>query len=314
MFCLWAFGALWFDFPLAPRSTAGLFAAAVIAAGIFLRPMRVRIIAIGGLSAIVMIWWFSQPPSHNRNWQQDVAQLPWAEVNGDEITLHHIRNFDYVTETDYIPRWETRTVRLSEITGVDLFINYWGSPWMAHPIVSFQFANAAPVCFSIETRKEKGETYSAIGGLYRRYELICIAADERDVIRLRTNYRKGEESYLYRTTLGPEPSRQRFMEYVATINSLREQPRWYNAITTNCTTAIRSQHPAGSRIPWDWRILVNGKIDEMLFAKGSLVSAGLPFPALRQKALINPAAQSAGQSRGFSRLIRERSLPATTTP
>ena len=129
-----------------------------------------------------------------------MAQEPWAEINGDEVTLHNVRNCDYRTETDYTPRWETRTVRLSQLTGIDLAINYWGSPWMAHPIASFQFADAPPLCFSIETRKEIGESYSAIGGLYRQFELIYIVADERDVIRVRTNFRHGEDVYLYRTT------------------------------------------------------------------------------------------------------------------
>ena len=92
----------------------------------------------------------------------------------------------YHTAIDYTPRWETRTVRLSQITGIDLAINSWGSPWIAHPIVSFQFAAAQPLCFSIETRKKSGQSYSMIGGLYRQFELIYIVADERDVIRVRS--------------------------------------------------------------------------------------------------------------------------------
>ncbi len=316
--CLWAFGALWFDFPYAPRAVAGLFAAALLAVTVFPPARRVRPRAMAGGIALVMAWWFAQQPRHDRVWQTDVAQLPWAEVNGDEVILHNIRNCGYRTETDFTTQWETRTVRLSQMTGVDLFINYWGSPWMAHPIASFQFADGPPVCFSIETRKEEGESYSAIGGLYRQYELICIAADERDVIRLRTNYRQGEDSYLYRTTITPEGSRERFMEYVETINSLRDKPRWYNAITTNCTTAIRSQHPTGERLPWDWRILVNGKGDEMLFERGAIATHGLSFAELKRGALINPAAQAADQSPDFSRLIRADrpglNLPPSSDP
>jgi hypothetical protein len=237
-------------------------------------------------------------------WQPEVAQLPWAEIRGDEVTLHNLRHCEYRSATDFTPRFEMRTVRLSQITGIDMFINYWGSPWMAHPIVSFQFAEGPPVCFTIETRKEQGESYSAIGGIYRQYELICIAADERDVIRVRTNFRKGEDAYLYHTKITPARARERFLEYVGTINDLRERPRWYNAVTTNCTTAIRAQHPASERMPWDWRMLVNGKADEMLFERGLIVTDGLAFAELRQKALINAAAQAADASPDFSRLIR----------
>ena len=253
----------------------------------------------------MLVVWRRQVPRLDRVWQAEVGQLPWAEIKGDEVTLYNIRNFDYRTGTDFTPRWETRTLRLSQLTGVDMFSNYWGSPWMAHPIVSFQFADAPPVCFSIETRKEAGESYSAIGGVYRQYELIYITADERDVIRLRTNYRKGEDSYLYRTSITPERARERFMEYLNTINGLRERPRWYNAITTTCTTAIRAQHPAGERLPWDWRVLVNGKGDGMLFEQNALITDGLTFADLRPRALINSAALKADQSPDFSRLIRE---------
>ena len=139
-----------------------------------------------------------------------------------------------------------RAVRISQITGVDVAIDYWGSPWIAHPIASFQFADAPPLCFSIETRKKLGQTYSTIGGLYRQFELIYIAADERDVIHLRTNYRN-EDIYLYRTTISPARARERFLEYIHSLNALRNKPRWYNAITTNCTTSsARSIHPGSA--------------------------------------------------------------------
>jgi len=298
----WISGALYYDGPV--KLLAGIQAVALLALFIFVRGWWRKLGIFAAWFAIVLVWWLMLKPSNERNWQPDVAQAAWAEINGDEVTLHNVRNCDYRTETDFTPRWETRTVRLSQITGVDLFINYWGSPYMAHPIASFQFADALPVCFSIETRKEVGEKYSAIGGLYRQYELACIAADERDVVRLRTNYRKGEESYLYRTRVTPERARQRFLEYVATINGLRERPRWYNALTTNCTTGIRTQHPPSERVPWDWRMLVNGKSDEMLYERDAIATGGLPFAELRKKALINTAAQAADQAPDFSTRIR----------
>lgn len=300
---LWETGAVYFDGQSSLLAAAQ--AIAMLAVLVFVRRWWRRLAVFCAWFALLLIWWLTQQPSNDRTWQPDVAQLAWAEIKGDEVTLHNIRNCDYRTETDFTPQWETRTVRLSQMTGVDLFINYWGSPWMAHPIVSFQFADALPICFSIETRKEVGEKYSAIGGIYRQYELAYIAADERDVIRLRTNYRKGEDSYLYRTTIKLDKARERFLEYVATINDLRDRARWYNAVTTNCTTAIRAQHPASERIPWDWRMLVNGKGDEMLFERNAFATGGLPFAEFRQKALINTAAQAADKSPEFSRLIRE---------
>jgi hypothetical protein len=175
---------------------------------------------------------------------------------------------------------------------------------MAHPIASFQFADTPPVCFSIEVRREIGESYSAIGGFFRQYELIYVVADERDVIRVRTNFRRGEDVYLYRTTATPAQARERFMDYIAALNQLHDQPRWYNAATTNCTTSIRTQRAAARRAPWDWRILFNGKADELMFERGSLATDGLSFAELKTRSLINAAAKVADGAPDFSRLIR----------
>jgi hypothetical protein len=301
----WVFGALFYDMPFLNQAAAWFWLGSAATMLLFIRQAWRKSLFIGLAFVGVLSWWLKLQPQANREWQPDVAQLPWAEVVGDEVTIHNVRNFDYRTTTDYTANWETRKVRLSQLTGIDLFINYWGSPWMAHPIASFQFKDAPPICFSIETRKEVGEKYSAIGGFYRQYELICIAADERDIVRVRTNYRTGEDSYLYRIPVSPERARERFMEYVATMNGLRNKPRWYNAATTNCTTAIRTQRPASERAPWDWRILLNGKADEMLYERKAFVTDGLSFPELREKAHINTAAQAADKSPDFWKLIRE---------
>jgi hypothetical protein len=301
---VWAFGALHYDFPMAKTVVAWVFAVLVIAAIVFLRGPVKKIGAVFLAFALVLIWWLTLKPSNDGNWQPDVAQTAWAEINGDEFTFHNVRNCEYRTDTDYTPHWETRTVRLSQITGIDLAIDYWGSPWIAHPIVSFQFADAPALCFSIEIRKTLGQSYSTIGGLYRQYALIYVVADERDVIRLRTNYRN-EDIYLYHTTAPPDRARERFLEYVRSLNALRTQPRWYNAITTNCTTAIRDQRPTSERVPWDWRILLNGKADELLYERHAIATGGLPFGELKQRSLIDARARAADNDPNFSQLIRE---------
>jgi len=306
----WAFGALWFDCPVAapghPVAVAYLVTALVLLT-LWATGRRLAAVAAVLLASLVTLWWGFLKPSNDRNWQPDVSREPWAEVNGDLVTLHNVRNFDYRPDNksgENNPCWETRTVRLSQLTGIDAFLNFWGISWMAHPILSFQFKDAPPVAISIETRKEKGEGYSALGGLYRQFELVYVVADERDVIRVRSNYRDGEEVYLYRTTMPQEEVRERFLEYIRSMNELHAHPRWYNAITANCTTAIRSQRSIAARSPWDLRILKNGHIDEMFYERGLLKAEGLPFAELKQRALINPAAKAADQDPEFSHRIR----------
>lgn len=310
---LWAFGALWYDSPL---PSVGRKIAAVLFLGLlgylwFPRKWKQRAVALC-LTGAVMAWWFTLSPREDRPWQPDVSRTAYAEIQGDVVIFHNVRNCDYRTETDYTPRWETRTVRLSNLTGVDMALTYWGSPYMAHPIMSFQFEDAPPLCFSIETRKEIGESYSSIGGFFRQYELIYIVADERDVVRLRTNFRTGEDVYLYRLNLSPEQARGRFMDYVTALNKLHDKPHWYNAATTNCTTAIRTQHAAKNRAKWDWRILVNGKGDEMLYERGALKTGDLSFPDLKRRSHINPLVKAAADSPDYSTLIRSN-LPSEPT-
>ena len=300
----WAFGALYFDFPKAGALTAFLFVLVLLTAIIFVPGNLLKLAIVFGASALVALWWFTLKPSNDRAWQPDVAQTAWAQINGDEVTVHNVRNCDYRTEADFTPHWETRTVLLSQMTGIDVAINYWGSPWIAHPIVSFQFSDALPLCFSIETRKTIGETYSAVRGLYRQYTLIYVVADERDSIRVRSNYRR-EDVYLYHTLASPAQARQRFREYINTINALHEKARWYNAVTSNCTTSIRAQRAAELRTPWDWRILFNGQIDEMLYQDHAFATGGLPFMELKHRSLINERARAADKDPDFSRLIRE---------
>lgn len=305
----WAAAALYVDLPV---QGAGLSAAIVylttLAAALVLIPGSWRKVAacVVGFVA-VLAWWLTLAPSNDRNWQEDVSQTPWADIDGDKVTIHNVRNFDYRTETDYTPHWETRSYDLKDIRGADLFITFWGSPWIAHPIVSFQFGDGDHVAFSVETRKEVGEEYSAFRGFFRQYELIYIIADERDLIRLRTNYRVGEEVYLYRTTASPEAAREIFLSYLQSANELHQKPAFYNAITSNCTTNIRihTKAVAGSTPPpWDWRLLLNGKGDEFAYQNGRL-AGDLPFDELKRQAHINDAARAAGQSDQFSRLIRE---------
>lgn len=299
----WAFGALWFDAPslLKPHALAIAFAVSCLLAALMIRPRWRAKLGITAAIIGIMSWWFSLQPLQHRDWKPDLSELATADINGDLVTIHNVRNCDYRTETDFTVHYECRQFDLRNLKGVDLFLTYWGSPYMAHPIMSFDFGPDGHICFSIETRSEKGEGYSALGGLYRQFELIYVVADERDVIRLRTNYRHGEDVYLYH--LQAPQAKQSFMEYIRTINELDQSPRWYNAITNNCTTAIRHQRAADQRRPFDWRMLVNGYGDQMLYEQRA-IDQSLPFAELKKISHINLNAKEADQSLDFSSKIR----------
>jgi hypothetical protein len=302
---LWALAALYFDvriswlrFPLAVIYGLGMLVVWLR----MRRPWKAVITAIGFL--LVLGWWFSLKPSNDRDWQPDLVVLPYADITGNQVTIHNIRNCDYRTETDFDVHHYDKTFNLDGLRTVDLYLVTWGSPHIAHTMISFGFTNGDFVCFSVEIRKEKGENYSAVKGLFRQFELTYIVADERDLVRLRTNYRQGEEACLYRLHTTPEQGRKLFLDYLRRVNELHDRAEWYNAITDNCTTGIRAQRAAADRAPWDWRMLVNGHLDELLYERGT-ISTNLPFTELKKLSNINARAKAADQAADFSQQIRK---------
>ena len=303
---IWAVAALYFDVrvawlrvPLAALYGLGLLALWVWAR----RPWR--LIVTAAAFGLVLAWWLALRPSNDRDWLPDLAVLPWAEISGNRATVHNIRNCEYRTETDFDVRHYDRTFDLDKLQTVDLFVVHWGSPLIAHTMVSFGFEGGDPVCFSIEVRKEKGEGYSAVKGFFRQFELTYVIADERDLVKLRTNYRQGEDVHLYRVRMTPERARALFLEYLRRANELKARPEWYNALTSNCTTGIRlnAENARGFKSRWDWRILANGLSDEMLHEAGGF-AADLPFAELKKSCHINARGQTAAGAMDYPTQIR----------
>lgn len=299
---LWACAALYFSAP--SPIVAGLF-------GIVLVPMiwvsrRWLTLAIATLAVVgVGAWWWQLAPTNDAQWQADVATLPEVrfDADGDRFTVRNTRDFIYTSEFVYTPRYRDEQYALSQLRTVDLFLIYWGSPWIAHTIVSFGFDDGRQLAVSIETRKRVGQEYSAIRGFFRQFTLTYVVATERDVVRLRTDYRN-EDVYLYRLKASPQFARDAFRQYAAHINRLYAAPEWYNALTENCTTSIRNDVYA--YLPnqsLDWRLFVNGRIDEMMYERGTL-DRSLPFAELKARSYINPVAHALPPGSDYSLGIR----------
>jgi hypothetical protein len=309
----WGSAALWFDSHVSLAALlAAAFPLAALALLIMLRPSRRAYAAILVLFAVLLGWWLNIEPSNGRDWQPDVARLPTATIQSDKVTIHNIRNFDYRTETGYTEHWETRSYDLSKLRGLDLFVIYWGSPNIAHTILSWNFDDGQHLAISIETRKEKGERYSAVRGFFRQYELYYVIADERDVVGLRTNHRH-EDVYLYPLRTPTARARAILLAYLEEINRLASQPKWYNALSNNCTTTIRLHvSDVVPGIPHDWRWLANGHLDELLHELG-VVNQDYPFAELKKLSYINPKAQAVPPDGDFSGEIR-KGLPSRPPP
>lgn len=254
---------------------------------------------------LLQIWWNTLSPSNDKDWAVDTSRIPYAEINADKLTMHNVRNFDYRSETDFSERWETRYYDLSKLKSVDLFLSYWGSPHIAHTIMSWGFENGDQLAVSIETRKDKTQEYSAIKGFFKQFTLAYVAADERDLIRLRTEYRK-EDVYLYRFQNTPISRARALLEsYIKHINQLKDKPAFYHALALNCTSAItlHAQAINPGALPTDWRLIANGHLDKLLYERNS-IRTDMPFSDLRQLSHINQRAGNL-QGKNFSQGIRE---------
>ena len=279
---VWMTGAIYFDVCGAAkwgRWVALGWVVGVCAIFVVWQPLWPPLVVLAGAEAVFLVWWFCQKPRNNRDWDPGVAVLPRAVRAGDAITIENVRNFEYRSLDDFTPRYETRTVRLANLAAADVIFFNWRSTWLGHPVLVFDFGLDGRLCISIEARMRKGQVYSLLRSLYRQQELIFLVADERDVILRRTKHSQGQDALLYRLNSDPDELRAVFHDYVSSINSLYATPRWYHGLCTNCTTSFYKL--PSRRVRYDWRVLMNGKLDQALYEDDRL-DRSLPFPELRR--------------------------------
>ncbi|MGD9634117.1 MAG: DUF4105 domain-containing protein [Pirellulales bacterium] len=250
-------------------------------------------------------------PSNFRDWTPEQAVLPTASRQGDFVTVHNVRNCQYFAADTFLVDYYDKSFHLSDVQGVDfLMVPFESMPAVAHTMLSFAIARpdgrSDHMAVSVEVRKERNEKYNPVLGSARQYELIYVVADERDVIRQRTNYRH-ENVYLYRTTATPQIAQQLLADILGRVNQLSKKPEFYDTLTNNCTTNIvrHIDRVRPHRLQYDVRMILPGYSDEIAFNQGLIVPNG-NFQETRQRAYINPAAERYADAENFSELIRRR--------
>ncbi|MGE8540859.1 MAG: DUF4105 domain-containing protein [Acinetobacter sp.] len=257
--------------------------------------------------ACSLFWYFGLEARQDRQWAPEVSKILHYEQRGDLVTLHNIRNFDWHADGSYTERWETRQFDLSKITGVNIITSYWMGPKIAHTLVSFDFTDRQPLTFSIEIRKEKNEDFSAIGGFFRKYELSLVAADEKDIVYTRSNIR-GEQVYFFPVNMPQFERKALFEEYLHKADHLAAHPKWYNTLTSNCTTLVFDMVQAVSpqQLPMDYRLFASGYLPNYLYDLHA-VSHQWDMKTWYQRAHINPRVSGYKQisSADYSKLARK---------
>ena len=285
---------------------AGAFAAFAIWAFWLSHQRRMTVIAIVLFFGVVA-GWSAIRPSHDRHWRPEVAVMPRALIDSDRVRITGVRDFDYRSRDDFTVRYQEREVLLSHLTALDFYVSYFMAGPVGHTFLSFIFDNAPPLSISIETRPEVGEGFAPIASLFKQFELIYVVGEERDLVGVRTNQRH-EAVYLYRLNTSPDDARRLLLVYLARINELADRPEFYHLLTNSCTiNIVRYANAAGRSGGVDIRHVLNGLVDNYLYYSGR-IDTTLPFDELRQRSLINAAAQAADGAPDFSQRIRA-SLP-----
>jgi len=289
---------------------AAIFAAFGVWALWIARSRRLRWI-FAGVFLVLCVWWASIPPSNDREWRKEVAVTANATITGDRVRIMDVRDFDYRDKNDFTVRYKEREVSLSHLTGVDFYLSFWVDGPVGHTFLSFTFDDAPPVSISIETRPEVGEGFSPIASIFKQFELIYIVGEERDLVRVRTNYRD-ERVFLYHLRVSPEAARRLFLVYLERINELHDHPEWYNLFSDNCTVNIvRYANRAGRTGRFDIRHLLNGFVDRYFYSTG-LVNTSIPFDELRRRSNITESSRAAGSGDDYWQRIRVGLPPANT--
>jgi hypothetical protein len=311
LFLLLAWASLAIHFSNLPSPTARTLLAVAFAAfgvwALWIARRRGALLLLAALFAVVVLWWSTIEPSHDRKWRPEMAVMPRVEIDGDRFRISGVRNFDFRSVEDFTPRYETRELSLDKLKGVDFYISYWMPGPVGHTFLSFNFEDEQPLSISIEARQEEGEGYDPLGSLFKQFELIYVVGNERDIVRLRTNFRR-EDVFLYRIQTSKENARRLFMVYMDRINQLADRPEFYHLLSNSCTVNIvRYANVVGRQGGFNFRHLLNGLIDGYLY-NADLLPDFLPLDELRRRSHINEAAVAAGDTPEFPQLIRA-SLP-----
>lgn len=274
-----------------------------------MRPRTRRLLMIGVVlaCAVVVLAWTSVEPRGDREWIPEQARFAEAAVRDNRVQIHNVRDFTYKASRDFTPKYADRSYDLDKLVSVWYVLTPFSDRWRgpAHSFVSFGFADSQFVAISVEARREPGETYDAVKGLFKRFELMYVVGDERDLIGQRAAYGT-DRVYLYPIKAKPVKMREMFVAMLERANKLRGEPEFYNTISNNCTSNVVAHvnQVAPNTVPSGIKTMLPGYTDEVAHGLG-LIDTDLGIAGARERYLINARAKRFITDPTFSLRIRQ---------
>jgi hypothetical protein len=263
-----------------------------------------------------LVWQYTKKVPTQGDWKDTLKVLSTADFNGNLVTVKNVRNFQYdASGTPTVEAYYDKKYDLNKLVKV-WYITEPFDPGslFSHTFLSFEFSDGSYLAITIEARLLKGQQYGIITGLMRTFPLMYIAADERDVVYVRTNINK-EEVYIYPLLANQKNGRLLLVDMLKRMNDISVHPTWYNAIYANCTSSIAAHVNKiwpGLLPRFDWQVLFTSYADQLALDRG-LLDTTLPLDQARKKFYVTDIAQKIGYVNNFSVLIRQPGQEATSS-
>ncbi len=253
---------------------------------------------------VMLVWLFTIQPSNNRDWLDEVAELPRINIDNNMVTIENFRDFTWQSIDNSDQNWVTRDYDLNKLQGLSLIVvPFHDSKYMAHTMLVFEFENMNNIIVSVETRKEKNENYSLVAGALRQLELIYVFGSEQDLLTLRAVHR-GSKLHFYPIKAEPEFIISLFKDLAQSANILHTSPQFYRTLRDNCTTTLvrHIDHHYQNKIGWRMQTVFPAKAGELLYELNRM-DTHLSYQQAYQASQIGHLIKQFEEEKKFSALL-----------
>ncbi len=267
---------------------------------------------LAGCSLFALAWLFVfltvQRPRTDREWAPDQAFTVSLnfEADGRHVVVDQVRASLARDAEDREVHWESRRYDLETVCCVDFVIEPLPAlPGMAHALLSFGFDDGRHLAISAEIRREVGESYSPVAGLFRRYELVYVVGDERDLLGLRLDAR-AHELRIHPLRVERERAASLLRSMLRRAEALGRDPEFYDSFGKNCTTSLVAhlEELRGEALPFAWQVHLPLHADEVAWELGLIEGASSLSEARVQNRVVGPSPAADSDGVSFSRWLR----------